>query len=59
MDHRHPNKDKNHPCHSLQGHGLKIRILGKNVDANRYLNSDEAMQGWIFDLRVTIDVHGS
>jgi hypothetical protein len=25
MAHRHSTEDKNHPCHSLRGHGLKIR----------------------------------
>jgi hypothetical protein len=59
MDHRHPNEDENHPCHSLRGHGLKTRISGRNGHVNKDLNSAEAMQGWIFNLRVTIDVYGS
>jgi hypothetical protein len=59
MDYRHPNEDKNHPCHSLRGYGSKIQIPFRNRHANRYLNSAEAIHGWIFDLRVTIDAYGS
>jgi hypothetical protein len=56
---RHPNEDKSHPCHSLRGYDLKIRNPGRNRHANGYLNSAEAIPGWIFDLRVTLDVYGS
>jgi hypothetical protein len=59
MDHRHPTEDKNCPCHSLWGYGLKIRIPGRNRHANGYLNSAEAIHGRIFDLRVTLDPYGS
>jgi hypothetical protein len=59
MDHRHPNEDKNCPCHSLRGNGLKIRIPGRNSHTNGYLNSTEAIPGRIFDLGVTLDAHGS
>jgi hypothetical protein len=58
MDHRHPNEDESHPYHSLQGYDSKIQIPGRNGHTNRYLNSAEAIHGWIFDLRVTIDAHG-
>jgi hypothetical protein len=59
MDHRHPNEDKNHPCHSLRGYGSKIRIPVRNRHPHRYLNSAEAAVGWIIDLGVTIDGYGS
>jgi hypothetical protein len=59
MDHRHPTKDKKCPCHSVGGYGLKIQIPGRNGHANGYLNSAEAVHGWIFDLRVTLDAYGS
>jgi hypothetical protein len=59
MDHRHPNDDKNCPCHSVRGYGLKIQIPGRNRHTNGHLNSAGAVHGWIFDLRVTLDVYGS
>jgi hypothetical protein len=60
MDHRYPNEDKNHPSHSLRGHGSKIRT--ENSLKWLFLLVFKFCEGrcWMdFDLRVTIDMYGS